>query len=431
MKTRLHLTLIFLLLTCALLAKPQYTKAQTNSNITNIPVFFHPNILVMNEENGSFRLYEGVNGLAPTRSTPTQVELNAQIYDRQTVFGFSIEYWSAIVVWAMRVPKDLHVDGIVDITAYISSSFEISGFTSGSGYTMGLVDINENNNTVQTFMVEPVYAVGENIFSPTPQQYSLSTTMDYVFRAGHTIGLMVGCGATEQGFTATVYFDSIGKPSGATLPVVDTSESYDFPAASEKITILSNSAIADYNYNSMQKTIQFTAKLIDYTIGHCDITVPKTLMQSPFSVTSGSQQMTPTVTETQTSYQISLTHTRNPDPIQVTGEASDNPTPTPSSSPTLPPTPISEPITPEPTLSPNPTSPSSAPTSTATNTDPTNGPALSAGVNPEIFLVVVIAVAAATIILVIRKKRPKASSGQVNNNLNIQGLFATLVYVHV
>jgi len=381
-----------MLLICVLFVNEPCTKAQSNLNVINIPLAFHPCSLILNEANGSFCLYEGVNGLEASGNNPTQINLIAQIYGQQTLFGMSIDYWSAIIIWAMRVPKDLHVYGAVNIKAYISSNFEISGFTSGSGYSMGLVDIDENNNTVKQFISEEApYSIGGNIFTPTPQKYNIEINTDYVFKAGHAIGFAVGFGATAQGFTASVYFDSADKPSGATLPIVDTTESYDFTADSQTIKIQSNSAIADYNYDSTQKAIQFMAKLIDYTQGYLTITIPKTLMQPPFLVSSGSQQITPTLTETQTSYQISFTHTRSSNPIQITGNSINNPTPTP--------TPLE---TPEPTLSPNPTS-AFTPTPTTTDNNPANGPTLTI---PELLAIAIIAVSAATVIsLIIYKKK--------------------------
>jgi hypothetical protein len=257
---------------------------------------------------------------------------------------------------------------------------------------MGLADIDENENVVQQFMPEAPYVIGDNIFTSTPQLYSLDVNIDYVFRAGHTIGFAVGCGATEQGFTASVFFDSSDKPSGATLPVVDATESYDFPANSQIIKIVSNSVISDYNYVPSERTIQFTAKLIDYTIGRCNITIPKNLMHSPFSVTIGFQQVTPILTETQESYQVSFTHTRTSNPIQVTGNTPDTSTPTASTHPT----------TPAPTLSPNPTSTPVTPAPTVTGTSPTGDPTLSIA---ELLSIATIASAVAALFLVIHKKK--------------------------
>lgn len=398
MRAKLASIFVLIILTCVLFLNQPYTKAQSNPNVINVPLTFHPNSLVINDANGSLQVYEGVDGLAATGSNPTQVTLSSQISGQQIVFGMPIDYWSASIIWGMRVPKDMHVYGTVNIRAYISSNFAISGFTSGSGYGMGLVDIDENNNPVQQFITQGPIAIGGNAFTSTPQQYSLSTNIDYVFKAGHAIGFSVGFGATTKGYTATIYFNSADKPSGATLPIVDTSTSYDFTADTKNIKIQSNSAIADYNYNSLKQTLQFTAKLIDYTTGYCNITIPKTLMQSPFTITSGPQQITTTISETQTNYNLYFTHTRTSNPIQVTGNAINTQSPTPNISPT----PSGSNTIPSPT----PTSTSSGSTtmpSSQGTTNPTNEPKPSV---PEISSMAIIAlIAGTTFFLVIYKKK--------------------------
>jgi hypothetical protein len=81
------------------------------------------------------------------------------------------------------------------------------------------------------------------------------------------------------------------------------------------------------------------AEGINYTTGHCTVSIPKTLMQAPFTVTSGSTQITATLTEDSTHYQLDFTHTRNSNPLQITGTA--NPTqttPTPTTITTAEPT---------------------------------------------------------------------------------------------
>lgn len=333
MRNKLLILPILLLVSCFFIMDLQVA-AQTNPQIVNLSLTFHPYAIILNDPNGSFCVYDGADGLAASSSIPTQVNLVSQISGQQTVYGISVNYWSAVMIWAVKLPKDLHVDGTVNIKAYISSDFPISGLMSGSGYGMGLVDIDENNNEVQEFVTQAPYSIGSNAFSPTPQQYSVSTDVDYVFKAGHSIGFAVGIGATAQGFTASVYFGSEDKPSGATLPVVDTIDNYSFTVDSQTVSILSDSVISDFQYDSTGKYLQFKSQLISYTTGYCNLTIPKTLIQSPFTVTSGSQGLTSTLIETQNSYILSFTHVRDIDPIVVTGESA-NPTSTPVQTPDI------------------------------------------------------------------------------------------------
>ncbi len=258
------------------------------------------------------------------------------------------------------------LDGSVNIRAFISSNFKISGLFSGGGYGMGLVDIDQNNNEVQQFITQAPYTQGGNPFTASPTQYSVSTNVDYTFKAGHSIGFAVGLGATTQGFTATVYFDSNSYNSGATLPVEETTQCQSFNANGQNIGVVSNSAISGCQFNSAANTLQFQAQLISYTTGYCNVSIPKTLLQSPFTVSSAQQTIPSTLTENATHYQIYFTHTRNSNPIQITGAAVSS---SPSSS-TAPTGAISSS-----TLPPSSNSPSSSTSPTQTSPKATSSPA--------------------------------------------------------
>jgi hypothetical protein len=316
-----------------LLVQQPNVKAQSDSNIVNLSLTFHNYSLILRDPNGSFCVYDGADG-STSSANPTQTNLVSETSGTATVFGFTVDYWSAAIIWAIKLPMDLHVDGTVNIKAYITSDFPISGFMSGSGYGMGLVDIDENDNEIQEFVTQAPYTQGGNAFTSTPTQYSVSTNVDYTFKAGHSIGFAVGVGATARGFTATVYFDSQAYNSGATLPVEDTSESHTFTAdyngATHSVSIVSNSAISNCQFDSSTRTIKFKAEGINYTTGHCTVSIPKTLMQTPFTVTSGSTQITPTLSEDSTNYQLDFTHTRNSNLIQITGADPTQPTATPT-----------------------------------------------------------------------------------------------------
>ncbi len=338
MKVLAFLLLAVLFTSCFFLIYQVNVKAQP-TNIVNIPLTFHNYSLLLSDPNGSFCVFDGADGAAATSTNAKQVNLVSQISGTQS--GFS--YWSASVLWTTKLNSDLHVLGTVNVRAYISSTFALSGFFSGGGYGFGLVDIDENNNEVQEFITQGPISIGSNPFSASPSEYSLNTNVDYVFKKGHSIGFAVGFGATTQGFTATVYFDSTDKNSGATLPVEDKRQSYSFPInyndATHNIAVESNSAIADWQFNSALSSIHFTAQKINFTTGYCNVSIPKTLMQKPFAVAQGSHTISSMLTENLTYYQVYFTNTRSSVPIQITGtpislQPTASPTSAASSTPT-------------------------------------------------------------------------------------------------
>jgi hypothetical protein len=324
-----------ILLASSVLLAVEPSKAQEAANVVNLPLTFHGYSLLTRDANNSFYVYDGADGAAPDLVNAMQVNVDAQISGQRSGWN----YWSAIVVWAVQLQSEVHVSGTVNVRAYISSKYKFSGFISGGGYGMGLVDIDENNVEVKEFITES-QAVYGNPFTETPTQYSLNTNVDYVFKKGHAIGFAVGLGATEQGFTATVYFGSPDRNSGATLPVEDTTNSYSFTAdyngTSYNIAITSNSIISNCQFDSATRCIQFKAQGINYTTGYCNVWVPKTLMQAPFTITQGTQPITPTLNENVTHTQLYFPSTRNANPIQITAATTPPTTATPTASPPIP-----------------------------------------------------------------------------------------------
>jgi len=376
-RAKIIVLLIILLSTCVLLGHQPGVRAQSSSNIVNLSLNFHNYSLLLSDPNGSFCVYNGADG-SSNSVNPTQANLISEISGQQVVSGFSVTYWSSVIIWAIKLPMDLNVDGTVKVNAYISSNFELSGFFSGGGYGMGLVDLDQNNNLVQEFITQAPYTIGANPFTSTPTEYSVSTNVNYIFKAGHSIGFAVGLGATAQGFSATVYFDSASYSSGATLPVVDTSQYQSFTENSQIVGVSSDSAISNFQCNSATDNIQFNAEGINYTTGFCNVSIPKSLMQKPFDVSSASQQITSSVTENSTYYQVYFTHTRTAAPIQITGTANE-----PTTQPTILPTSA---------ISASPTTPSSSPSTTI----------------PEYpFLAIIALFAVSTLTVVFRAKRKK------------------------
>lgn len=301
--------------------------AQTQ--VVNHALTFHDYSVVLRDANNSLVVYDGADGATPS-GAGSQVTLASQISGTRD--GWS--YWSAVAMWVIPLQSDVHVKGTVNLRAYISSNFNLSGLFSGGSYGFGVVDVDENNNKAAEFVTEGPIAIGKNPFTKDPAQYSLNVNVDYVFKKGHAIGLAIGFGATARGFDATVYFDSPSHNSGATLPVQETTASQTFVAqsngASHSIQIASTSTVSDFQFDDSAKRIQFKAQGIPYTSGSCVVTVPKTLLQPPFRVTMGSSQLAVSASEDSLSTHLSFKHARTAETISIIGEAGADPTSTPT-----------------------------------------------------------------------------------------------------
>lgn len=332
---------------------------------TNLSLTFHNYNELLRESNGSVIIYNGADGAAATAST-TKADLTSQITG--TSMGYS--YYSAVTMWTVPLPMDLHVKGTVSIRAYISSSYQLGGLFSGGGYSMGVVDVDENNREVKEFLSSPTYNLG-NPFTSTPTQYSQSVSVDYTFSKGHTLAFVVGLGATAQGFTASVYFGSADRASGATLPIVPAVQTQSLQTDAGAVTVAADAAISNLQYDKNSHAITYNAKGIDYTPCSCTVSVPKALMQAPFTVTQGTKTLQATTSQNEDNTIITFSHTIDDSQLRVTGTASTTNTPTPNPS-TQTPSPSSTPSSSSSTS----TSPSS---SVAPGTvQPTSGPSGSA-----------------------------------------------------
>lgn len=193
-------------------------KAKSETRMLNVT--FHNNSVLHRATNGSYYIYDGADSNGPRLSLAHQVTLNSQIYGIIETFGFQWTYWSGALVWVYDIQEDIHVQGTAQITVYMNSSDVFSGFFSGGGYGMGLVELDENLDEVQRFMVEGPQSLGSNPLSTVPQPYTLSLSVDHVFPKEHRLGFFVGAGGTERGYNFTIHFDSLSRNSGASIPVV-------------------------------------------------------------------------------------------------------------------------------------------------------------------------------------------------------------------
>ena len=293
--------------------------AQSTSGTIVENLTFHNYSLTQKAANNSLFVYDGADASGPKLTSAFQTTLSSQIMGTRS--GFT--YWDAVIIWTVKLQKDVHVLGNVDVRAYISSTFGLSGLFNGGGYGMGIVDIDENGNDIKEFTTEAPYTIGSNPFTGTPKAYALSVSVDYVFKKGHYIGFYVGAGATVQGFTFTVYFDSPDRNSGASLPIENQADTSEFGAVWEgkpyEIVAVSNFSLSNFGFNQPEKQISFDALGIRGTSGYCRVGIPKTLLGGPFKVLIDSQQITPTVTENTTHSIIYFTYTHSSDTIKIVG----------------------------------------------------------------------------------------------------------------
>ncbi len=318
---------LLLVLALSSIAAVQVPVSHAQTQVVNHSLTFHNYSVVLRDANNSFIVYDGADGAA-ANGAGSQVTLASQISGTRD--GWS--YWSAVAMWVIPLQSDVHVKGTVTIRAYISSTFKLSGLFSGGSYGFGVADIDENNNKAAEFVSEGPIAIGKNPFTQEPAQYSLNVNVDYVFKKGHSIGLAIGFGSTVQGFDATVYFDSQSRNSGATLPVQETMTSQTFVAQSggalHNLQIASTSSVSDFQYDATAKRISFKAQGIPYTTCSCEVTVPKTLLQAPFKVSMGSQQLSASTTEDSTNTHLTFTHMRTSETLSITGDSGADPTAT-------------------------------------------------------------------------------------------------------
>jgi hypothetical protein len=277
--------------------------------------------LIQKADNGSLFIYDGADATGPKLTNSYQTTLSSQIQGTRT--GFT--YYSAVILWAVQLQRDLHVHGDVEVRAYISSSFGGFGLIDGGGYAMGLADVDQNQNIVSQFITEGPVSFG-NPFTATPKLYTLKTTVDYVFKKGHSIGFFVGGGATVRGFTFNVYFDSSGNNSGATLPVENVVQTYRFNAlwenVSYQVVVYSNSSLSNFAFTQSLNQVSFNASSIRGTTGYCQVWIPKLLLAGPFTVSVGSQQITHQDSSNSTHSLVDFTFTHSSDVIKITGTTS-------------------------------------------------------------------------------------------------------------
>jgi hypothetical protein len=227
------------------------------ATITNVPLTFHAYQEII--DNNSSYIYDGVDGCAPQLSLAHATTVEAHIHGTidYPPFVYNMSFWNGQVTWNLTQPlsADLHVQGMINMSVWVSSTDELNGFFTGSGYGGAITDLDDMGNVVQIFEFPFAEKQGANIFSPTPTEYHMSLDLDYIFAQDHTILFSFGFGANVEGLTATIYFDAPDRHSGVILPVRDLTISFceDPPAIS--VTPTSWTETLDVNTTHTQSFI--------------------------------------------------------------------------------------------------------------------------------------------------------------------------------
>lgn len=297
---------------------------QSNPETSTISLTFH------NYEetiiNSSIYSYSGVDGCPP--QVLNAYSISVECLTPGSFSGFS--FYMGYVAWTLAEPiqKDLHVVGEIKMTVWMSSTDDL-GFLQGSGFGMGLTDIDEDGNMVEIFeLVDEEGNVGGrglgNVFSPTPTPYTMILDIeDYVFEKGHTIAFGVGFGSNKQGFSVNVFFDSPDNNSGATLQVKDLIDQNEFDVVWEPksypVIVESNSSINNFEFSQTEKQITFDVSDVLCSNGFSYCMIPKVILEGPFTVFVDSQQITDTTSENTTHSFIYFTYSQGFHTIKIVG----------------------------------------------------------------------------------------------------------------
>jgi len=317
------LVIIVLLPSIDLIAQNFCVKGSSNV-ISHVPLTFHNYSLIEKAQNDSSFVYDGVDGYGPQLDDGFTTTLNCQTHGKREMMGMSFDYWSASVMWKLELPRDLHVNGTVEIKVFISSTFRELGFFDGGGYGMGLVVFDENGNEVIAFTAEGSGGLG-NPFNSIPEAYILNMNIDYIFKKSHSIGFFIGAGSTKRGFTFKVHFDSPNTQSGVTLPIIDQQENFRFDVIEAnntyEIVAISDSSLTNFEFNKSERKINFSSFGIPGTAGYCRVWIPKTLLyaENKWTVLVDGNSVTPTVNEETNSTYLYFSYNNNIETIEIIG----------------------------------------------------------------------------------------------------------------
>jgi hypothetical protein len=306
-----------------LIAQNYYVKGNSDI-ISYVPLTFHNYSLTEKAQNGSSFVYDGVDGYEPQLDMGFLTPLNCQTYGQREMMGMMWDYWSASVMWKLKLQRDLHINGTVEMEVYISSTFSELGFFDGGGYGMGLVEFDENGKEITAFTAEGSGGLG-NPFNPIPESYMLNMTIDYIFKKSHSIGFFIGAGSTRRGFTFNVHFDSPSTKSGVTLSIQDQPETFRFDVIEAEntyeIKAVSDSFIKNFAFNKSEKQIKFSSFGIPGTAGYCRIWIPKTLLyaEDKWNILVDGISVTPTVNEDTYNTYLFFTYNNNVKTIEIIG----------------------------------------------------------------------------------------------------------------
>jgi hypothetical protein len=286
----------------------------------NIQLFFHNYSVVYQSENSSSIVIEGVSALEPILNVSSYEKINCLQYngqqEGQTIWGGNLMFQTSPLL------TDLYVAGNAKITFFVNST---DSFTKkqGGGYVFGVVDVNETGGIAAAFQSDIQGGGQGNPFMPKPTKITLSVnSVDHVFKAGHRIGFFIGLGGNKKGWKVSVFFDSVGSNSGAILPDVDPPNYSGFNIGyvgnNYPIVVISNSSISNFQFNQSEKSISFQASMLQGTGGFCNVSVPISLIEGPYTLTLDGLVETFTLTSNSTCSFIFFTYMHEKQAINIT-----------------------------------------------------------------------------------------------------------------
>jgi len=160
-------------------------------------------------------MYDGADVESPLGTDAARIVLRCAIMRPIQYLFSTYTAYVGVVQWTTPpLSEDYMAGGTVTMFAWLSSE-DVAPQV--SGYGMAIADLDENGNVVGELFYNYNYASGK-VFSANPTEYTISVNINHVFLKNHKLAFEVIVGSTTQGWTASVYFDSLDRNSRAVLP---------------------------------------------------------------------------------------------------------------------------------------------------------------------------------------------------------------------
>lgn len=210
---------------CAELALAASSDAPLSQDAV-VTMNFHMYSIVYAKSDSSILVYNGADTNPPTYPTAATRQVfcrmrpSAQSWFTSVGLWFAdVDAWFGGVSWITQpLAEDMRIRGNVSMTVWISAA---GAQPFGSGYALGISEVDSMGNFVGEPMYEYYYSTGD-VLGPSPRPIELTFNVDRTFTKGNIIGFFAIVGSTTEGWQFQVYFDSPDMNSSATLPVPAT-----------------------------------------------------------------------------------------------------------------------------------------------------------------------------------------------------------------